>query len=340
LTESRRVLYVGTLHPGSTALHRMAALEDLGLTVTPFDTYPYLIAGTRLARSMRHRSARGTVVARLNRAVTAAAHTEEYDWIWIDKGVWLSYETLTSIARPGRQLLHYAGDPMLLFHRTSQFVSAIPAYDVLITTKSYEIEGYRHLGGRRIICLLHGYDARLYRPKVVDPEKRSILNSDVCFVGHFEPHYRGRVLAASHTGADVAVWGQWQRAARMSHRLREIVRGPGVWGEDYVDALNSTKIGLGLLTRLAPDSSTTRSFEIPACGTFLLAERSAEHIKLFEEGREAEFFDSGGEMQEKIDWYLTHESERRQIAAAGRARCVRAGYSYLERMRAAIAMID
>jgi spore maturation protein CgeB len=113
-----------------------------------------------------------------------------------------------------------------------------------------------------------------------------------------------------------------------------------VWDEDYVRVLNGAKIGLGLLTHLAPDESTTRTFEIPACGTMLLAERSREHSELFEEGKEAEFFTSDGEMQEKIRWYLSHERERNQIAAAGREKVVKSGCSYLERMRSAVAAID
>ncbi len=63
-------------------------------------------------------------------------------------------------------------------------------------------------------------------------------------------------------------------------------------------------------------------------------------MQLFKEGSEAEFFETDHEMQEKLIWYLEHDEERRQIAAAGRAKCIRAGYSYLERMRSALALID
>jgi spore maturation protein CgeB len=338
---SKRVLYVGQFdHPGSTALHRMLALEQLGLSVTSFDTNSYQsMSRFRIVRSGHHRLALGAPISGLNRDLGLVAGSHEFDWVWIDKGVWVTPETLASLAASGSRLIHYAGDPMILFHRTRHFVASIPFYDVLITTKSYEMELYRSLGARRLVLQLHGYDAELFRPLDVPPRDLARFASDVCFVGHCEPDYRRRVSAAAETGADVAIWGKWQRAAMGRPQLRKLVRGSGVWGEDYVKALNATKIGLGLLTKYAPDGSTTRSFEIPACGTLFLAERSPEHLELFEEGKEAEFFDTDGEMKEKISWYLEHEEERRRIAAAGRAKSVQAGYSYLERMRSALDMI-
>jgi len=331
-----RVLYVGDLQVGSTALHRMKALADLGLAVSPFDTYPYHVAGSRIARSLRHRLAIGANVSRLNRRLLTAAAHRELDWVWIDKGVWVYPGTIRTLAT--RE--HFAGDSMILDNRSRHFIRSIPLYDLLITTKRSEQDLYRNLGGAHVEVMLHGYDANLFRPLEAWSGHLAPFRSDVCFVGRCEPHYRRRIAAAAETGASVAVWGDWKRGTVWTPSLRRLVRGPGVWEEDYVRALNSTKIGLGLLKKgKGPDSSTTRSFEIPACGTFLLAERSSEHLQLFEEGKEAEFFDSDGEMREKIDWYLDHEAEREQIAAAGRARCIRSGYSYLERMRSAVAMM-
>lgn len=141
-----------------------------------------------------------------------------------------------------------------------------------------------------------------------------------------------RALAAAVTPR-VGVWGNWAREVKRSPDLRPLWRAPGVWGVDYAKAMGCASIGLSLLSRLAPDRHTTRTFEIPACGTFLLAERTEEHQELFEEGREAEFFGDLDELQDKIRYYLAHPDERKRIAAAGRERCLRGGYSYHDRMR-------
>jgi spore maturation protein CgeB len=105
-----------------------------------------------------------------------------------------------------------------------------------------------------------------------------------------------------------------------------MVGGDGLWGDDYVDALASFRIGLGLLSKYIPEQHTTRTFEIPAAGAFLLAERTFEHEGFFVEGREAEFFTSPGEMVSKAKFYLENEALRSRIAERGRERCRRSGY--------------
>ena len=71
----------------------------------------------------------------------------------------------------------------------------------------------------------------------------------------------------------------------------------------------------------------------------MLAERTDEHLELFEEGKEAEFFTSREEMLEKARYYLAHSQERQRIAAAGRERCLRSGYSYHDRLRKILTQI-
>ena len=58
----------------------------------------------------------------------------------------------------------------------------------------------------------------------------------------------------------------------------------------------------------------------------MLAERTDEHLQLFEEGREAEFFDSDDELVDKVRYYGERPEERARIAEAGRQRAIRDGY--------------
>jgi hypothetical protein len=76
--------------------------------------------------------------------------------------------------------------------------------------------------------------------------------------------------------------------------------------------------------------------EIPALGGLLCAERTAEHLDLYIEGKEALFWDSVEECAAACSHILTNEELRKQIAAAGQARSVANGNTNENVMRAIV----
>ena len=94
------------------------------------------------------------------------------------------------------------------------------------------------------------------------------------------------------------------------------------------------------MRKVCADQHTTRTFEIPACGSLLLADRTEEHQEFFEEGKEAEFFASMDELLDKVEFYCGNESARRRVAEAGLKRCTDGNYAYVHRLKVVLDAIS
>ncbi len=116
--------------------------------------------------------------------------------------------------------------------------------------------------------------------------------------------------------------------------------GRPLYGMEYPAGLCAAKIALGLLLEkraynFSGDLTTSRTFNIPATGTFMLHQRTDEVLEHYEEGKEFECFETAAELAEKIKFYLAHPEKRRALAEAGYRRCVPA-YSQDSRVRVII----
>lgn len=323
-----KIFYVGQLWEGGTALERMKTLNSLGHETVAFDISPFARGASRLLQSIAWRFNAGPVVAKMNRAIwREASGLQGVTHIWVDKGVWMYPESIQYLKETtGAQVIHYTPDPQIFLHRSRHFISSLPLYDVVITTKEWEVEAYKEAGAKRVILTHQGYDSRFY-PRTVGRAEQERFESDVCFIGHQEKHYARKLKTLSSLDFKLRIWGPgWPRYARIQPWANGLAND-GLWGESYPAALASTKIALGLLSKHIPETSTTRTFEIPAMGTFLLAERTPLHQQLFDEGKEAEFFSSDEELLDKTRFYLNHDEARETIAAAGRARCEKSRYA-------------
>ncbi|HMA22170.1 MAG TPA: glycosyltransferase, partial [Gemmatimonadaceae bacterium] len=108
--------------------------------------------------------------------------------------------------------------------------------------------------------------------------------------------------------------------------------------DDYAIAICGSSISLGILSEARLGSSsgdliTARTFQIPACGTFMLHERTTEAEQYFAEGREAEFYSGTDELVEKVKRYLDDPVSRAAVARGGLRRSMESGYSADQRMR-------
>jgi spore maturation protein CgeB len=357
-----KILYLGDLGHGQTCLMRMRAMERLGHQVLGVNTVEPWRQTRWLQRQLQRRLHRGSVVDGINHAVLNAAREFRPDLIWADKQEFLLAETLHDLRKNGARLVSFTPDPYftLTWKRTPLMDVAMREFDAFVYCKSYEKSDYESLG-KQVIYMPLGYCDETHRPF---PSSEPRWNCEVGFLGGWEPRREQMLHAVAATGVDLKIWGgYWDflKDGRATLRRRIILKqlagvdsfrihrdpvltpclqGGEVYGDDYARALSGAKIGLGFLRKVCPDQHTTRSFEIPACGSMLLADRTDEHCEFFEEGKEAEFFDCSDELVSKCSFYADHEDARRRIADAGFKRCQTGRYAYLHRMADVMLIIE
>ncbi len=326
------VAYCGEIWDGGTCRMRMEALQRLGHTVIGVDTSWRPQGVTGLALRALRKTGYAPDPAGVNCALLEAARERAPEVVWVDKGLQIRTEVLRNIRQMQRNIrqVHYSPDDMAGRHNQSrQYLRAVPEYDVQVTTKSFNVPELRAMGAGAVLFLNNAFCPETHRPRCVSGEEIKRLGGPVGFIGAFEEERAKAMLFLGENGVPVRIWGGgWERWARKHPHPNLRVENRAVWGQEYAKAICSFDINLGFLRKLNRDLQTTRSVEIPACGGFLLAERTEEHMSLFEEGAEAEFFNSHEELLEKCRYHLAHPETRRKTAAAGRERCLRSEYSY------------
>ncbi len=354
-----KILYIGQLADGQTCRMRMEALLEQGHEVCSLDTQKAWDESSWLSRHLQKRLFAGPVINRLNETLLQRGHEFRPDLLWCDKQEYLKPETLNTFRRLGITTVHFTPDPYftLTWKRTRLMDACMPLFDCAITSKQYELDQYRQVC-RKVIYMPLGYCEKVHRPSLPgNSDQQHEFSSDVAFLGGWEPRREALLNEVTSLDCVLKVWGytwdhlidgRWtpRRAYRLKttagkarFRIRRnaalapTLQGGEIYGEQYAWALSGARINLGFLRHVCPDQHTTRSFEIPACGSMLLADRTAEHCEFFEEGKEAEFFSDVAELREKLCYYLEHEDQRKAIATAGRRRCEDSGYSYQVRMQ-------
>lgn len=343
---------MGPLCEGGTCCQRMMALQALGHIVVGLNTEPPEVrkAQRRMLRRIQGKLYRlgwecnspGDDLAGINVKILDHFRKSTWDILWVDKGLTIRRETLRGVRelQPDCAIIGYSPDDMAARHNQSpQFLGGLDLHDIYITTKSYGVAELKALGCRNVLFCGNAYDPHCHRPVQLSEEERKMLGGPVGFIGAFESQRAESIYCVAHAGFKVRIWGPgWKRCRHRHPNL--IIEHKPLWGDDYAKAISAFDINLCFLRKVNRDIQTTRSVEIPACGAFMLAERTEEHLALFEEGMEAEFFSSNEELINKVGFYLEHPEMRKGIAAAGRERCIKSGYSNHDRLANILVAID
>lgn len=333
----KKILFVGDLNEYGRSFQRFRTLKSLGHevigishTLVPWN--PRI--DFNLLEAISWKLKIPVDATGVNKKIKNEVLKNKFDVVWVEKGNTILPSTLKFIKKHslGTKLISVSEDDMFAKHnRSIYYALGLKHYDVIFTTKVYNLEELKSLGAKRTELFLDAYDEELHKPMKLLEEEKKRFNCDVGAIGAFEKDRAVKMLYLAEQGIKITVWGNgWEYWVEKHPNLD--VKNKHLFSEDYSKAICATKINLCFLRKINRDEVTSRSVEIPACGGFMIAERTKRHLEFFKEGKEAEFFGSNEEMLKKIKYYLNNPTEMEKIAMAGYNRCLRSGYSMRNQM--------
>jgi spore maturation protein CgeB len=104
--------------------------------------------------------------------------------------------------------------------------------------------------------------------------------------------------------------------------------------DEMLALFEQSRINLNLVSASqgAESQIKGRTFEVPACGGFLLDGPAEGLAEYFDIGRELVVYEDVDDLTEKCRFYLSHDDARTRIANAGHYR-VHREHTYVERFR-------
>lgn len=323
-----RMLCIGPLWRGSNAGGLFKALSRRKVVLDVVDEFYYLsLKGSSNISKLIYKLIRRHQINEFNEAIRNQIEIFTPDVLFVYKGAFLFPETLAFARNNGSKLVNFYPDVSIYTHGML-LPQTLPMYDQIFTTKTFGINDLGKIGVKRIEFLPHGFDPEVHRILDLRGIDVSQFECEVSFIGTWSPKKEKylNTLKSELPDLNLKIWGdQWEKS--QSLKLVGAIMHRSILGDLYAMAIQCSKINIALLSERVGGASsgdliTSRTFHIPACGGFMLHERTKESVTYFLEDKEAVFFGDMDEMINKVKMYLQNDTARKQIQDLGYVRSI------------------
>ena len=339
LNESRArrpvMVFAGDFRAGSTERGLADGFRRLGWAVHEVDSRIFsAIGGRSLLMRVTNRLTRRQMEAAFRDEILKACSGLQPDVFLTVKGTGMTAQMLEEVGRGGtRSVMYY---PDLTFSHPGVDQSGFATYSLFVTTKTFQVPWLQErLGMAKVAYVPHGYVDATHQPVLTRVEEHK-YRFDVLYAGNHSPYKQRWLneLVELRPGTDLAIVGnRWSE-----QRARVAIPEEAFLGEQqgvgFAGAIQLARINVafhfGPTNSDWQDQVSTRTFEIPACGGFMLHIDNDEVREFFEPGVEIDVFSSSEELVDKINFYLPRPELRQKLIQRAYDRCVPA-YGYMRR---------
>lgn len=279
---------------------------------------------------LKHRLGLSSIFKKLNHNLLQKVQDFQPDVVWVFKGMEVFPKTLMQLKKKGIVLVNYNPDhPFRFTSRGSgnkNVSNSIQLYDHHF---SYSIQIQKELEeqfGVSTSWLPFGY-------LKAQKNKSEKLIKRICFIGNPDAERARVIKLLVDKEVPLAIYGNhWEHFIDSSSQIVEI--NQAIFEDEFAQKAQHYAVHLNLLRKQNEGSHNMRTFEMPALGCLMLAPRSEEHLTLFKEGVEAEFFESDKELLEQAKSLLKMDDrEIKNYQQMAYQRSVESDYSYSDRAR-------
>ena len=320
------ILYLGPL--SGTCLDRANALRRLGHHVEHKDLRLMLPRTAWVDRVIWHLGGDLLSPFLLN-SLRDSLKDQHYDLCWVDGGELVTPKIISLLRQHAKKIISYSIDDPLGPRDGSRFKAyrqSLPFYNLNVVVRNENVAEAYALGATNVMRVYRSADEVSHAPRVLSENDHKNWDSEVLFLGTWFPERGSFLLDLILSGVPLTIRGSgWHKAPEWS-QLKQYWTGGSIDGDDYAKAIQCAKVNLGLVSKENRDLHTTRSLEIPALGGFFCAERTSEHMNMYDEGAEAFFWSDAKECAAMCKLALSSESRRQEMAKAGQQRLKRNGH--------------
>lgn len=270
---------------------------------------------------------------RVNKKLFSLAVQEKPDLIIVTQGFLVLKETVQNIRELGIPIVIWVIDAPIDF---SNILDAAPYYDFLFCGGTEAVEIFINLKYKNVEWLPFAYDPQFHFPVKANGNEHAPFSRDVVFVGSNYPSRLHLFESLAKGDYNLGIWGSgWDKISSNSP-IKKHIQKIHTEPEEWIKIYSLSKIIL--VAHYSEDQempvyqASPKIYEALACGGFIICDNQKDVNTLFKDGEHLVIFQDTKDLNEKIAYYLAHETERQEISKRGRNE-VLAKHTYAHRIK-------
>lgn len=221
----------------------------------------------------------------------------------------------------GSKVLLFSGvNPDIAATRAEKIMVCSGIIDIVVENDRGYAKRWEKVGAKKTIVLpISSVDRRIHKKIKLSKKDYAELISDFCFVGTLTEDRQEMLKSIRQAQKKqiqyrLKIWGDIPPGLKLRRELEPYYHGKA-FGEKMVKIFNAAKIVLNFQPRDMTHGGNMRTFEIPGCGAFELADRIDS--KFLVDGRNFVSFKDVTDLRNKIQYYLQNTNKRLKITQEG-----------------------